>query len=54
MVSHMIKNIDILKTEFFKALKLVMNSTFFKFNDKFYRQTFGLPLDFPLSPYLLI
>ena len=43
------KNTDISKTEFFRALKLVVNSTFLMFNDTFYRQTFGLPMGSPLS-----
>jgi len=28
--------------EFVKASKLILNSTFFTFNNKFYRQTFGI------------
>lgn len=50
---HLIeKNTDILKLEFFKALHVVLDSTYFMFNDKFYRQTFGLTMGSPLSPIL--
>ncbi|XP_018362906.1 PREDICTED: uncharacterized protein LOC108761070 [Trachymyrmex cornetzi] len=48
---HLIEcNTEIPKVEFFKALTLVLNSSFFTFNDKFYRQIFGVPMGSPLSP----
>jgi len=30
---------------------IILNSTFFKFNDEIYKQIFGLPMGFPLSPF---
>lgn len=38
--------------EFIVAIKFVLNSTFFKFQDKIYRQTFGSPMGSPLSPII--
>jgi len=38
------------KHEFLDAIKLVLNSTYFKFNNKIYRQTYGTPMSSPLSP----
>ena len=48
---HLIeRKTNIPKREFFKALELVLNSTIFCFNDKFYKQTCGIPMESPLSP----
>ncbi|XP_018364761.1 PREDICTED: uncharacterized protein LOC108762315 [Trachymyrmex cornetzi] len=44
------RNTELPKSEFFKALKLVLSSSYFTFNDKFYKQTFGVPMGSPLSP----
>ncbi|XP_077275937.1 uncharacterized protein LOC143904848, partial [Temnothorax americanus] len=44
------RNCKIPKSEFFNAVRLVLNSTFFMFNGKFYRQTFGVPMSSPFSP----
>ncbi|XP_071578466.1 uncharacterized protein [Temnothorax nylanderi] len=44
------KNCNIPKSEFFTAVRLILNSTFFMFNGKIYRQTFGVPMGSPLSP----
>lgn len=50
---HFIENNTSLpKKEFFIALRIIFNSTFFLFNDKFYKQTFGAPMGSPLSPIL--
>jgi len=38
--------------EFIIAVSLIINSTFFRFNNKFYRQIFGTPMGSPLSPIL--
>jgi len=47
---HLIsRTTDIPYTEFIAGIRLVLNSNFFKFNDKIYKQTFGTPMDFPLS-----
>jgi len=37
------------KQEFIIAVKFVLNSTFFAFNNKFYKQKFGTPTGSPLS-----
>lgn len=48
---HLIKNNTLLsKEEFFVALRFVFNSTYFQFNNKFYKQTYGAPMGSPLSP----
>ena len=44
---------DIPKREFFKALELILNSTIFRFNDKFYKQIFGVPIGSLLSPIVV-
>ncbi|XP_018308772.1 uncharacterized protein [Mycetomoellerius zeteki] len=36
--------------EFLIAVRLVLNSTFFMFNNKYYKQIFGTPMGSPLSP----
>jgi len=38
--------------EFEKGIKLILHSTFFKFNNTFYRQIFGSPMGSPLSPII--
>lgn len=38
--------------EFLAAVRFVLDSTFFMFNDVFYRQTFSTSMGFPLSPTL--
>jgi len=38
------------KQELMNAIKFVLNSTYFKFNDKIYRQIFGTSMGSPLSP----
>ena len=43
-------NTSLSKTEFIKAVNLVLNSTFFTFNNVVYKQTFGVPMGSPLSP----
>ena len=40
------------KDEFIIGIKLVLNSTFFKFNERTYRQIFGTPMGSPLSPII--
>lgn len=44
------RNTSIPKKEFFETLELVFNSTYFSFNNKFYKQTFNVPMGSPLSP----
>lgn len=38
--------------EFLSALKLIMDSTYFQFDNKIYKQIFGTPMGSPLSPIL--
>lgn len=38
--------------EFLSAINLVLSSTFFMFNDCFYKQIFGAPMGSPLSPII--
>jgi len=37
---------------FIGAIKLILSSIYFTFNNKIYRQTFGSPVDLPLSPII--
>lgn len=38
--------------EFILALRFILNSTFFTFNDTIYQQTYGTPMGSPLSPII--
>jgi len=49
---HISRGCNIPKKEFLTALQLIMDSTFFTFNNKFYRQKFGTPMGSPLSPVI--
>jgi len=40
------------KEEFLNAVRLVLDSTFFMFDNQFYKQNFGTPMDSPLSPII--
>jgi len=40
------------KNEFLSAIKFVLTSTYFTFNNKIYKQTFGTPMGSPLSPVI--
>jgi len=42
----------ILKQEFINAIKMILDSTFFTFNNKIYKQKFGTSMDSPLSPII--
>jgi len=42
-------NCNIPKEEFIKAVSFVLDSTYFVFNNIFYKQTFGTPMGSPLS-----
>ncbi|KYQ59837.1 hypothetical protein ALC60_01222, partial [Trachymyrmex zeteki] len=48
--SNIQNNIKLPKTEFVKAVSLVLNSMFFSFNNKIYKQSYGVPMGSPLSP----
>jgi len=43
------KGTNIPKNEILKALKLILESTYFKFNEIIYKQKFGTPMGSPLS-----
>ncbi|XP_018361286.1 PREDICTED: uncharacterized protein LOC108760014 [Trachymyrmex cornetzi] len=43
---------NIPKKEFLEAIKFVLTSTYFSFNNTIYKQTFGTPMGSPLSPIL--
>lgn len=47
-----IEHCNIPKDECIKELNLVLNSTFFKFDNKIYKQKFDTPIGCPLSPIL--
>ena len=49
---EMENNTSIPLLEFKNAVSIILNSTFFKFNNKYYEQIFGLPMGSPLSPVL--
>ncbi|KAL6418752.1 hypothetical protein ACFW04_014247 [Cataglyphis niger] len=46
---HISENISILYNEFLTGIRLVLDSTYFVFNDSIYKQTFVTPLGSPLS-----
>lgn len=50
--SSISSNTNIPLDEFLLALRLILNSTYFTFNDKIYKQTFGTPMGSPLSPII--
>jgi len=48
---HLIKNnTSIPYKEFLIGIRLILNSTYFKFNNKIYKQSFGIPMGSSLSP----
>jgi len=44
------KHSSIPKIEFLNAIRFILHSTYFMFNNKYYKQTFGAPMGSPLSP----
>jgi len=46
------KNTSIPMDDFISAVKFVLTSTYFTFNNVIYRQIFGTPMDSPLSPVI--
>jgi len=50
--THISSGCKIPKNEFLTALRLIMDSTYFTFNDKLYRQKFGTPMGSSLSPII--
>lgn len=50
---HMIeKNTKFSKEEFIAGIRFILLYTFFKFDRKIYKQTFGSPMGSPLSPVI--
>jgi len=49
---HIQKNTKISMNEFISAIKFVLLSTFFTFNNIIYKQLFGTPMRSPLSPII--
>jgi len=48
------KKTSILKKEFLDAISLIINSTYFKFDNKFFKQIFGMPIGSPVLVNLVI
>jgi len=48
--NHISPNCDIPRDEFLSALKFILESSFFTFNNIIYKQSFGTPMGSPLSP----
>lgn len=40
------------KEDFLSPVKMVLSSTYFAFNNRYYKQTFGTPMGSPLSPII--
>lgn len=49
---HLQNHVSISLDEFIIAIKLILNSTFFTFDNVIYQQTFGSPMGSPLSPII--
>jgi len=45
-------NCNIPKNEFLDAVRLVLNSTYFSFDNNIYRQNYGTPMGSPISPII--
>ena len=46
------QNTTFTEDEFLIGIRFILNSTYFSFNNKFYKQTFGSPMGSPLSPII--
>jgi len=51
--NHISLNCNIPKEEFLEAIKLILESTYFSFNNKIYKQKFETPMGSPLSPVIV-
>ncbi|XP_024891068.1 uncharacterized protein LOC112466939, partial [Temnothorax curvispinosus] len=49
---HIAEKCDISRDEFILAVRLILDSTYFRFNNNVYKQNFGSPMGSPLSPDL--
>jgi len=45
MGTYIIKNKYSKKKEFLNAISLIINSTYFKFDNKFFKQIFDMPIE---------
>ena len=50
--SNKLDNINLTKTDVKNLLLLTLKSSYFQFNNKFYKQKNGLPMDNTLSPII--
>ena len=50
--SFITKECSLPKNEFLGAIRFVLDSTFFSFDNKLYKQSFGTPMSSPLSPVI--
>jgi len=48
--NYISSNCNIPRDEFLEAIRLILESTYFSFNNKMYKQKFGTPMGSPLSP----
>jgi len=51
-LDNILNNSNIPNDEFILALKMILKSTYFTFNNVIYRQNFGTPMGSPLSPII--
>jgi len=49
---HIERHTKIIKSEFIRAIEFILSSTYFYFNNKIYKHTFGTPMGSPLSPII--
>jgi len=49
---HFERHTKISRIDFIAAVEFVLHSTYFKFNKKIYKQTFGIPMGSPLPPII--
>jgi len=50
--AYISKGTKIPKTEFINAIKIILDSTYFRFNNMIYKQKFDTPMGSPLSPVI--
>ena len=55
-INSIVKSIHFHRDEFLTGIRLVLNSTFFSFNDRIYiyKQIFGTPMGSPLFPAIFL